>query len=257
MLLVVDIGNTDVVYGVGRQGDWQHIWRVPSQPRRTASEYGLLLRSFFLENNLKIDRVQRVVLSSVVPPLTPVMQEMLLGLTGQPPLVLGPVVFQQLPMQIAQPHQIGSDLVANAAAAYDRFRSNCLVVDFGTALTFTAIDAKGAIKGVSIAPGLRTAMKALSGNTAQLPEIPLEIPQKAIGTNTVEAIQSGIVLGYVGLVSYLVEKMKEELGGECTVVATGGLSFVMEPLKQVFAHIDPRLTLDGLAVIDRWIHHGA
>jgi type III pantothenate kinase len=160
-------------------------------------------------------------------------------------------------LRIAQPHQIGSDLVANAAAAYDRFKANCLVVDFGTALTFTAIDANGAIKGVSIAPGLRTAMKALSGNTAQLPEIPLEIPQKAIGTNTVEAIQSGIVLGYVGLVSYLVEKIKEEMGGECTVVATGGLSFVMEPLKHLFAHIDPRLTLDGLAVIDRWVHRGA
>jgi type III pantothenate kinase len=152
-------------------------------------------------------------------------------------------------MGIRQAAEIGTDLVANAQAAYAHFHGACIAIDFGTALTFTAIDAAGGIVGVSIAPGLRSAMRALFQNTAQLPDVPLVYPASAIGKDTEHAIQAGVLIGYMGLVKEILTQMKAELGGEVQTVATGGLVRVLPPIQKLVDHVDPFLTLDGLCLL--------
>jgi len=147
------------------------------------------------------------------------------------------------------PTEVGADLVANAVAAYARFQSSCIVVDFGTALTFTAVAEPGDLLGVAIAPGLNSAAGALSRDTAQLPRVQLAPPPTAIGRNTTHSIQSGLVFGYVGLVEALIGRMRQELGGRAHAVATGGLAPIIAPLTDQFAEIDPWLTLEGLRII--------
>lgn len=151
---------------------------------------------------------------------------------------------------INNPHEIGTDLVANAVAAVYRFPNNhCIVVDFGTALTFTTISKNKEILGVAISLGLQTAVRALSQNTAKLPEVPLELPASPIGKNTTHAIQAGVLLGYVGAVPFILQQIENELGEKCKVIATGGLSSILTPLKNYFDQIDMLLTLDGLRII--------
>lgn len=251
MLLAVDIGNSNLVLGLYHQDEWKYHWRLQTIIEKNAAEYEMNLRNYFLEQNLAISEVNGVVLSSVVPGLTPVIRDMLWYLFGQEPLVITPDVIKQLPMNIRKPHEIGSDLVANAVAGYDLFKESCIVVDFGTALTFTTISAEGHILGVAIAPGLKTSIYALYANTAKLPdiEIPLELPTSAIGKNTEHALQAGVLLGYIGLVEHLIAHIREELGGKCKVVATGGLSSIITPLEKNFDIIEPLLTLDGLRLI--------
>lgn len=251
MLLAVDIGNSNLVLGLYHQNEWKYHWRLQTIIEKNAAEYEMNLRNYFLEQNLAISEVNGVVLSSVVPGLTSVICEMLWHLFGQEPLVITPDVIKQLPMNVRKPHEIGSDLVANAVAGYDLFKESCIVVDFGTALTFTTISAEGHILGVAIAPGLKTSIYALYANTAKLPdiEIPLELPTSAIGKNTEHALQAGVLLGYIGLVEYLIAHIREELGGKCRIVATGGLSSIIAPLEKNFDIIEPLLTLNGLRLI--------
>ena len=152
-------------------------------------------------------------------------------------------------MKILNPYEIGSDLVANAVAAYFKYGQTCIVVDFGTALTFTTVSGDGTILGVSIVPGLKTAIRSLSQNTAKLFDVPLEMPDSALGRNTVSAIQSGIILGYEGLVKNIVTKIREEQKEPCPAIATGGLAFVITSLKDFFYAFEPTLTLDGLRMV--------
>ena len=159
---------------------------------------------------------------------------------------MDPTRLKSLKLKIANPHEIGSDLVANAMAGYTLFKSDVLIVDFGTALTFTTVNKDAEILGVAIAPGIRTAIKALTQNTAKLPDIDLDLPATAIGKNTVHAIRSGVLYGYVGMVKEMVERIRAEVSPELKVVATGGLSHVLHPLKPVFDRVEPTLTLDGL-----------
>ena len=247
MKLAVDIGNTDIVIGVNDQGAWIQNWRTPSNLDVSGLEYEAKLRSFFLESGLSNSEVEGIVMSSVVPDLNERIWKALLDVTGEEALLVNAEVIKKLNLgPNVKPHQIGSDLVANAVGAYTRFQSNAIVVDFGTALTFTSIDERGEIMGVAIAPGVRTAMKSLSANTAKLPEIPLEIPESFYGTDTVSAMQSGIMQGFVGLVRHMVTETKKLHTKEPMVIATGGLSFVFKPLYDVFDEIDRELTLNGL-----------
>lgn len=249
MLLAVDVGNTDTVFGVWQNDEWTHIFRVRSLTDEGAPHYETKLRLHFLEANLLISDVQTTVLSSVVPPLTPVLRSMLSGLFGMPPVVVGPEVYPGLKVEIDHPHEIGSDLVANAVAAYTKYGRNAVVVDFGTALTFTTVSGDGRILGVAIAPGLKTAVKALFSNTAQLPEVPLKLPESAIGKNTTHAIQAGILLGYESLVRGMITRIRRELDGDCIALATGGLSSIIDTLHGEFVEVNRSLTLDGLRII--------
>ena len=254
MLLAVDIGNSNIVFGVYIKNEWKFEWRLETSLEVDANYYAVFIRSNFLESNLKIDDLQGVVLSSVVLERTQVVFEALQTLQVKDTLLVNAKVYDSLRVHVTNPVEIGTDLVANAVAAFEKHQQNCLVIDFGTALTFTVVEAIdvtgiGRIKGVSIAPGIRTAMHALVDNTSKLPEIPLELPKSVIGKNTVHAIQSGILVGYVGLTEYMIAQIRKEVSSNLKVIATGGLSSVLKPLHKQFDEINPYLTLDGLRII--------
>jgi len=259
MLLAIDVGNTNIAFGLydprvpappERTGNhWAHHWRIRTVPDKMPDEYAVLFRSLLRDQGLSLEDVTRVVLSSVVPALTTTLSEMFERQTPAELLTVGPGVRTGLRIRTDNPAQVGADLVANAVAAHARFQGNCIVVDFGTALTFTAVAKNGDLLGVAIAPGLRAAAGALASNTAQLPRVRLTPPPAAIGRNTVHSIQSGVVFGYIGLVEALIRRMRTELGGDALAIATGGLARVIAPLSQEFASIEPWLTLDGLRLI--------
>lgn len=251
MLLAIDIGNSNIVVGVFDKTNqkWLYQWRMETSTTKTANDYALLLGDLLLENDMDLSIFDSLVLSSVVPPLTQVLKTALKEFFHQEPLVLGANIYHKLPIQIERPHEIGADLVANAMAAYEKYKDDCIIVDFGTALTFTTLAKSGKILGVAIAPGLKTAMYSLFINTAQLPEVPLELPTTALGRNTTEALQAGVLLGYIGLVESLIERIKNEIQTPCKVIATGGLSSVIQPLASKFDEINPNHTLDGLRII--------
>jgi type III pantothenate kinase len=253
MLLAVDIGNSDVTIGLWKDREWKQVWRTSTKPDLPELYYGIKIRNYFFESGTEVSQVSTVMVSSVVPVLTDKIRNVLRTLFAKEPIVLGPKIYERLPLGILNPYEIGSDLVANAAAAYFEHKKTCIVVDFGTALTFTTISGEGTILGVSIAPGLKTAIKSLSQNTAKLFDVPLEIPASALGKNTITAIQSGIMIGYEGLVRIMVTKIKEELNTECLVIATGGLSAKIVSLNDLFHFIEPNLTLNGLRSIGEWI----
>jgi type III pantothenate kinase len=254
MLLAVDVGNTDTVFGLYESDAWTHVWRVRSLAQESESHYASKLMLHFLEAGLSFDDVKTVVLSSVVPALTPTIQKMLRSLFSVDTITVGPNTVPGLKIAIDHPHELGADLIANAVAVMTRYKQNCVVVDFGTALTFTTVSNKGEILGVAILPGLVTAVKALFANTAQLPEVPLKLPASAIGKNTVQSIQAGILLGYEGLVKSLIHRIRLEMGGDCIAVATGGLSSIIDTLRDEFVEIDRKLTLDGLRIIGEKIN---
>lgn len=250
MILALDIGNSDITIGAWQSGEWKHVWRLPSDPQLPAVHFGVRLRDHFVEAGVKIDTIEAAVISSVVPDLTDKLRGAVQQLIERSPLVLGPALYERLPLTILNPAQIGSDLVSNAFAAYTHFKSACVVVDFGTALTFTTLSAQGEILGVSIVPGLKTAIKALTQNTAQLFEVPLLVPESVLGRNTTHAIQAGVLHGYEGLVRTMLAKIRAELpNNHLKVVATGGLSSILPALKGEFTEINRHLTLDGLRLV--------
>ena len=249
MLLAFDIGNSDITAGLWKDNEWKYIWRIPSRPDLPELYFGVKIRDYFFESSTDLNLVNTIVLSSVVPAMTDKIKSVSRMLFDKDPIVLGPKVYAQLPIDILNPFEIGSDLVANAAGAYFKYKQTCVVVDFGTALTFTTISDTGKILGVSIAPGLKTAIRSLSQNTAKLFDVPLAMPVSALGYNTVTAIQSGILFGYEGLVRNMVLKIREELKTDCPAIATGGLSSIITPLHNFFYSVEPNLTLDGLRMI--------
>ncbi|HZY81073.1 MAG TPA: type III pantothenate kinase [Cyclobacteriaceae bacterium] len=249
MILVFDIGNSDITMGLWDGTQWKHTWRIPSRTHQPELFYGVKIRDYFFEAGIPVSSVTKLVLSSVVPGLTEKIQKVIRTLFEKELILLGPTVYEQLPIEVLNPYEIGSDLVANAMGAYMKLKRSCIVADFGTALTFTTVSDSGKILGVSIVPGLRTAIKALSQNTAKLFDVPLEMPVSALGKSTITAIQSGLVIGYDGLVRSMVAAIRKELNDDCPAIATGGLSFVITSLKGFFHSIEPNLTLDGLREI--------
>jgi type III pantothenate kinase len=249
VLLAVSVGNSHITFGGHEKGGWVHRWRIQTVHAKTADEYLVVFRSLLDAAGVTAERITEVMLSSVVPPLTATMAETLQQLTGIKPLVLSPGIDIGLRITTENPAEVGSDLVANAAAAFERFHGNCIVVDFGTALSFTAVAAPGELRGVAIAPGLTSAVNSLAHDTAQLPRVSLAPPPVAAGRNTVESIQAGIVFGYIGLVEAVIARMRAELGGNADVVVTGGQSQIMAPLLGVAVVHEQWLTLEGLRVI--------
>lgn len=249
MLLAIDIGNSDITLGLGRADIWQTRWRIPSLTDLPDIFYAHKILDNFFENGIKREDVSCVAISSVVPELTDKLIHTSVSLFGKDPVVMGPDVYQKLPIAVMNPYEIGSDLVCNSLAAFTFFKRSCIVVDFGTALTFTTLSDKGEILGVSIAPGLKTAIRSLSQNTARLYDVPLEMPSSVLGRGTVHAIQAGVLFGYEGMVKHMIGCIKKELDDpELSSVATGGLSAIIPSLREVFTHIDPNLTLTGLKI---------
>lgn len=248
MLLAIDAGNTNIVFGIYKNEEWIHEWRLDTLPVKSEAEYDMFLRSNFLESGLHLDGLDGIVISSVVPQLNEVLTNFAQSFIEKPVFV-GPKVFDQLPVKTKNPYQIGTDLVANAVAGYTLYQTTTIVVDFGTALTMTTVGEDGVIQGASIAPGLKTAIKALVGNTAQLPEVSLDLPDSVLGLNTIHAIQSGVLWGYVSMVEGMLDRLGKELDRPHKIVATGGLSSILHPLHDRFDDVKRHLTLDGLRII--------
>ncbi|HEX3053481.1 MAG TPA: type III pantothenate kinase, partial [Aggregatilineaceae bacterium] len=243
-----DIGNTNIVFGVHDGERWTHQWRAQTVRERMPDEYAVLFRDFFSSVGLSMEQINQAVVSSVVPRLTRGIAEMVQQQTGYAPVIVSAAVNLGIRVNTDQPERVGSDLISNAVAAYERFHSNCIVVDFGTATTFTSVIEPGEMIGVAISAGLYTTLDALVSRTAQLPHIEIAPPPSPIGRNTIHSMQSGLILGHVSMVEGMIGRIKPLLGG-AKVIGTGGLSAVLGPLTDCFDMVDPWLTLDGLRLI--------
>ncbi len=249
MLLAVNVGNTNIVFGIHDGARWAHLLRVHTVKEKMPDEYGLLFRNFLREVGLETARFAPVVMSSVVPALTWKLEAMLERYTAQKPLVISHQVECGLTFRVKNPAEVGADLICDAVAAYHYTDGACLAVDCGTATSFVAVSAQAEFLGVAIAPGANLMSAALALNTAQLPQIALTQPASAIGTDTVSALSAGIVLGYVGMVERIIDCMAAEMAAPVTVVATGGLGRFIQPLTERLAVYNEWLTLDGMRLI--------
>jgi type III pantothenate kinase len=249
MLLAIDVGNTETVVGVFRDEELAWRWRMATVPDRTADELALLFGGFLQQQELSFDRnVTGVVLSSVVPSATQALREMVRRYFRFQPVVVEPGVKTGVPVLTDNPKEVGADRIVNALAAFTAYSGPCVVVDFGTATTFDCVSDRGEYVGGVIAPGLQVAARALFEHTARLPLVELVAPPAAIGKNTVESVQSGLIYGYAALVDGMVERITKELGHP-TVVATGGLASVVIGECRTVDHHEPWLTLEGLRLV--------
>ena len=254
MLLAIDIGNTNIVISVYDSQQWINTFRYESKDDQPTIYYINGLSEILLEWGITPSAIEKTVISSVVPHLNDRIEKAVRATTGREPHLLGPDDFIALDMHVPKVYEIGSDLVANAYAALQTYDDDCLIIDFGTALTFTVVSRKHGIEGVTIAPGILTAMQALSGNTAQLPEVWLTWPEKALGKSTEEAIRSGVLIGYYGLVSELRRQILQQHPHVNKTIGTGGLVTVLEPLQQELDIVDRNLTLTGLRLITEYVN---
>jgi type III pantothenate kinase len=249
MLLAVDIGNTKIALGVHRDGRWEADWRITTHLDHLSDEYAMLLNALLGNMGLHFRDIRGTVIASVVPPLTAVFQELAERYTGQRALVLGPGVTTGVTVRIDNPAETGADRIANTAAAHCLYGGPAIVIDLGTATTFDVVSPEGDYLGGAIAPGLGISADALVRRTARLPKVELVPPARAIGRSTVEAMQSGLVVGYVGLIKEVVSRIREEMGGDPKVVATGGMAEIVARWTRIIDIVNPRLTLEGLRII--------
>ena len=251
MEIAVDIGNTNINVAVFEHSQFVKQLKICTNAQTSLTEYTTLLQDYFCKENIDLAHdIKRICISSVVPAVTEKIANALENLSCKKSIVISSKHFNKIPLKIPST-EMGSDLIADALEAYHRAKGSCIIVDFGTALSFTAVLASGEVCGVAIAPGLETAVKSLFNSTAQLTKVPIELPKNALGLDTISAIQAGVVLGYKGLVESLIEKMKTEMiekqgDKKITVFATGGLSFIFENKICLFDFVDKHLTLCGI-----------
>ena len=249
MLLVIDVGNTNMVLGVYKDTELLDHWRISTDRQRTTDEYGVLIRELFYLNDLRADDINAIIISSVVPPVVPTLERMCQRYFGLSPLLIGPGVKTGMDIRYDNPREVGADRIVNAVAAYEKYGGPVIIVDFGTATTFCAVDAKGVYLGGSICPGIGISTEALVQRTAKLPRIELKRTDSVICRNTIESMQAGVFYGFVGQVEGIVSRMRRELDMSARVVATGGLAVVISPATKAIDVVEPMLTLDGLRII--------
>ncbi len=250
MLLACDIGNTNFTLGLYAGDRLTHRWRLETVDSRTEDEYGLLIRQLLEAAGLAARDVSAVIIASVVPVLTSTVAAMTQRVFQKNPLVVGPGLKTGVPILYNPPKDVGADRIVNAIAAYHRFRSACIVVDFGTATTFDSISERGEYAGGAIVPGVHISMAALFQYAAKLPRVDIETPAHVVGRSTVESIQSGLYFGTASLVEGLVGRMKAEMKADpIRVVATGGLAPIISRETKIIDAVDETLTLEGLRLV--------
>ena len=249
MLLAVDIGNTNIAFGVFDGGQLRATWRMAADVNQTADEYAALLLNLLHHQGLEASDIKEVALCCVVPPLLTTFEELCQRYFRLSPLVVGAGVKTGVRIRMDNPREVGADRIVNAAAAHHLYRGPVIIVDLGTATTFDTVSKEGDYLGGAIAPGINTAAEALFTQAAMLPRVELIHPKQAIGTNTIAAMQSGIVFGYVGLVEGVVARIQQELGEKAKVVATGGYAELIAKETAVIDEVNPDLTLVGLRLI--------
>jgi type III pantothenate kinase len=249
MLLTIDIGNTNITFGLYEGEKLGASWRIRTIHEKMPDEYGILLDQLFRHRGYRPEKVTGVALASVVPPLTPIFQQACQDYLEQTPFVVDAGVRTGVRVRYDNPREVGADRVVDAAAVRVLYGVPACVVDFGTATTFDAVSAEGDYLGGAIAPGIGIAARALFERTAKLPRVELTRPPSVIGRNTPHSIQSGLLFGYVGLVEGMVARFKAELGPGTRVVATGGLAELIARETDVIDVVDPWLTLHGLRIV--------
>ncbi|MGE5190320.1 MAG: type III pantothenate kinase [Gemmatimonadota bacterium] len=249
MLLVIDVGNTHTVLGVYEGKKLIHHWRVWTDREKTSDEYGILVRNLYDGSGFSSREVHAIIISSVVPPLTPTIVDLCVRYFGIAPLVVGPGIRTGISVKMDNPKEVGADRIVNAVAAHEKFGKACIVVDFGTATTFDYVSAQGDYMGGVIAPGANISAEALFRQASKLPRVEIAKPASVVGKNTVAAMQSGIFYGYVALVEGIIDRIRKEIRQEPMVVATGGLARVIAGESSKIHVIDENLTLEGLRII--------
>lgn len=250
MLLAIDVGNTHTVIGLYLGDHLIDHWRIASRVQRTADELGVLLANLFAAHAPEAGyAIEAAIVSSVVPPMTQTLVEMVRKCFKVRCMVVGPGLKTGMPILYENPREVGADRIVNSVAAYHRWPNGLIIVDFGTATTFDVVTPKGEYLGGAICPGIGISSEALFLHAARLPRVEFARPRSVVGRNTITSIQSGLVYGYVGLVEGLVQRMRDEVGFDCTVVATGGLAPLIGSQSALVEHVDELLTLTGLRLL--------
>ena len=254
MLLAIDIGNSQIVSGIFEGEQLRGVGRVSADKTVAADEYGILHTSLLAKYDVQPNNISGCIISSVVPFITPTIERMVESFFHVPPLVVTPSFPHGLTLRYDHMEELGSDRIVNAAAAFEKYRDNVIIVDFGTATTFSVITKHGEFLGGAIAPGLKSSADSLHVQTANLPLVDLVQPNTVIGTNTIASMQSGLIFGHAGLVDGLVTKIQQEVNDNTVVIATGGLASVIGPISRTIQELKPNLTLEGLELLYRRLH---
>lgn len=249
MLLAIDVGNTNTVFGIYRDKELIGSFRLSTTAERTSDEIGMQIHMYYTFLGLQISDTTAVIVASVVPPVMYTLINAIRKYVGVRPLVVGRDVDTGLKNCYDNPKEVGIDRLVNAVSAVEKYGSPLIIIDIGTATTFDVIDKEGAYRGGAIFPGIKVAMEALFQKASKLPRVDIVRPEKAIGTNTVMSMQSGAVRGYAGAIQGIVREMMEEIGEKCRVVATGGMGRMMAEYCDIITDVDANLTLTGLRMI--------
>ncbi len=249
MILVMDVGNTNIKIGLYKGDRLSQTWRVATSSTNTADEYGMTLLNLLSNVGVCFSDIKGVIISSVAPSLNYTLEHMCTYYMHLKPIMVGPGIKTGIHVKYADPAQVGADRIVNAVGAYNLYGGPCIVIDFGTATTFGVMSESGEFLGGTICPGIKSSMEALVNTTAKLPRIELKTPEKVINRTTVTNMQSGIIYGFIGMVKYLIRKIKQELGSDCKVIATGGMGEIIAREVTEIDKLDRTLTLKGLKII--------
>ena len=249
MILVIDVGNTHTVIGVYKDEKLLGHWRISTNLKKTEDEYGILIKGLLDNSKLSLADIKGIVISCVVPPIIWILKKMSADYFKVSPIIIGPGIKTGIYIKTDHPNEVGADRIVNAIAAYKLYGGPVIIIDFGTATTFCAVNKDGVYLGGAIAPGIEISAEALAEKTAKLPKIEVSKPQHSIGSNTIAAMKSGIFFGYLGLTNELIRRFKKELGEDSLVVATGGYSELIGNECNLIDKINPFLTLIGLYLV--------
>ena len=249
MLLVIDIGNTNITLGIYNENDLIGTYRLTTKMQRTSDEFGLMLLSFLYTSAIKSEDIDDIIISSVVPKINYSFTNSIKKYLHKDPIFIGPGIKTGIDIRIDTPSSLGADRLVDAAGAYYTYGGPCIVIDFGTATTYDVVTAKGEFIGGATAPGLGISANALSSQAAKLPEVEIQKPEKIIAKNTIKSMQAGTVYGYIGQTEYIIKKIKEEYGQDLKVISTGGLGRVISNETDEIDIYDADLTFKGLKLI--------
>ena len=250
MLLCIDIGNTNIVLGIFQDDKMLNHWRIRTERDMTADEVGILINNLFMPTQLDIKSISEIIISCVVPPLLSGFKDFCLLYLNREPMIVGPGIETGMPIKYDNPKEVGADRIVNAVAAYQKYKTGLIVVDFGTATTFDYISPEGAYEGGAIAPGIIISSEALFQKASKLPRVEIFAkPKTAVGKDTISSINSGLIYGYAGMVDGIVNRIKEEIRLDLTVIATGGLAPLIKSEARSIDHLEEFLTLEGLKII--------
>ena len=250
MLLVIDVGNTQTVMGVFEGSRLVRDWRLRTERNTTEDEFNVLVNGLFAQSEIRPGKIEKTIISSVVPPVVPILDSFCRKYLGRPPVWVDPDAYRGMPNLYRNPAEVGADRIVNAVAAFHKYRQSLIIIDFGTATTFDSISDKGEYLGGAISPGIMIASEALFRKASRLPRVEiLKKPKTAVGKDTAGSIQSGIIYGYAGLVDGMVRRIRQEMESNPKVVATGGLAPLMQDVCESIETVEPLLTLEGLRII--------